>query len=423
MMTEELFDDYGHIDFDHDMDDGFLDMDALAAAEQLSIGARALADDGSILDLAALSADSFASEAMPGIPLGGGGSSSAGGGEAGGDGKESTGRWTREEHLLFIKGLEMYGKGWKKIAGLIKTRTVVQIRTHAQKYFLKLAKARQNGGGDLHSGSLSLDGKSFTHGLRKKKLRRRRHDKPIAVAPPLQPFVKVRKEGADAPEAIDVDTGLYQFLSAPMGTISTTPSTLQLPSIDAADPAAAETGTVAGSSAASPVSIEVAAAGADAAGGGMESMAMLPPSSSSVSKATAAGSMPAPASVRSCNSFTSFSGVAMVERLRLNSSERSLPEWYARGEDVSSLLKEAEALDWGVDLSQQQPTTTATTAAAAAAAPPVAVKKESSSPKTVTADLGEQRQQEGVAAATALEVSAVHCTDRTILPMMQLLLD
>ena len=41
----------------------------------------------------------------------------------------STGRWTREEHHLFVKGLEMYGKGWKKIASLIKTRTVVQIRT------------------------------------------------------------------------------------------------------------------------------------------------------------------------------------------------------------------------------------------------------------------------------------------------------
>ncbi|KAJ1422526.1 Homeodomain-like protein, partial [Ochromonadaceae sp. CCMP2298] len=50
------------------------------------------------------------------------------------------GRWTREEHLTFIKGLEMHGKGWKKIASLIKTRTVVQIRTHAQKYFLKLSK-------------------------------------------------------------------------------------------------------------------------------------------------------------------------------------------------------------------------------------------------------------------------------------------
>jgi len=39
----------------------------------------------------------------------------------------------------------LHGKGWKKIAGLIKSRTVVQIRTHAQKYFQKLAKAKQNG--------------------------------------------------------------------------------------------------------------------------------------------------------------------------------------------------------------------------------------------------------------------------------------
>merc|ERR1719162_666533 len=58
---------------------------------------------------------------------------------------ENTGRWTAEEHNLFLQGLELHGKGWKKIAGLIKSRTVVQIRTHAQKYFQKLAKAKQNG--------------------------------------------------------------------------------------------------------------------------------------------------------------------------------------------------------------------------------------------------------------------------------------
>lgn len=58
---------------------------------------------------------------------------------------ENTGRWTAEEHRLFLQGLEAHGKGWKKIASLIKSRTVVQIRTHAQKYFQKLAKARQNG--------------------------------------------------------------------------------------------------------------------------------------------------------------------------------------------------------------------------------------------------------------------------------------
>jgi hypothetical protein len=41
------------------------------------------------------------------------------------------GRWTKEEHLAFIKGLEQYGKGWKKIAGLVKTRTgIAEQKTH-----------------------------------------------------------------------------------------------------------------------------------------------------------------------------------------------------------------------------------------------------------------------------------------------------
>jgi len=74
----------------------------------------------------------------------------------------NVGRWTRDEHLTFIKGLELYGKGWKKIATLIKTRTVVQIRTHAQKYFLKLSKARQSS-----DGSNGFDSKSCQNGIRK----------------------------------------------------------------------------------------------------------------------------------------------------------------------------------------------------------------------------------------------------------------
>ena len=61
------------------------------------------------------------------------------------NGIEKTGRWTKEEHEAFLVGLELYGKEWKKVAMKVKTRTVVQTRTHAQKYFQKLAK----GGGEV----------------------------------------------------------------------------------------------------------------------------------------------------------------------------------------------------------------------------------------------------------------------------------
>jgi len=61
-------------------------------------------------------------------------------------GREHTGRWTKEEHEAFLSALEMYGKEWKKVAAKVKTRTVVQTRTHAQKYFQKLQKTMEQTG-------------------------------------------------------------------------------------------------------------------------------------------------------------------------------------------------------------------------------------------------------------------------------------
>ncbi|EQC31384.1 hypothetical protein SDRG_10985 [Saprolegnia diclina VS20] len=52
-----------------------------------------------------------------------------------------TGRWTKKEHELFLEGLKRYGKSWKHISNLVVTRTLVQIRTHAQKYLQKQNKA------------------------------------------------------------------------------------------------------------------------------------------------------------------------------------------------------------------------------------------------------------------------------------------
>jgi len=54
-----------------------------------------------------------------------------------------TGTWTEAEHRLFLKGLAEIGPGnWIAISETIPTRTAVQTRSHAQKYFNKLGKKK-----------------------------------------------------------------------------------------------------------------------------------------------------------------------------------------------------------------------------------------------------------------------------------------
>lgn len=54
-----------------------------------------------------------------------------------------SGRWTQSEHAIFVDGLRKFGKDWKEISKLLNTRTSIQIRTHAQKYFLKYPEEAQ----------------------------------------------------------------------------------------------------------------------------------------------------------------------------------------------------------------------------------------------------------------------------------------
>ena len=88
-------------------------------------------------------------------------------------GQEHTGRWTKEEHESFLSALQMYGKEWKKVAAKVKTRTVVQTRTHAQKYFQKLQKAMEGGAKEQEVGQVEMgvapEAKKVSSSIKKRK--------------------------------------------------------------------------------------------------------------------------------------------------------------------------------------------------------------------------------------------------------------
>lgn len=50
----------------------------------------------------------------------------------------SNGRWTKEERTKFAYGLYQFGTNWRKIREYISTRDNIQLRSHAQKYLIKL---------------------------------------------------------------------------------------------------------------------------------------------------------------------------------------------------------------------------------------------------------------------------------------------
>ncbi|CAL4935613.1 unnamed protein product [Urochloa decumbens] len=49
-------------------------------------------------------------------------------------------KWTAHEHDRFLNAMALFGRDWKRIEAFVATKTSTQIRSHAQKHFLKAQK-------------------------------------------------------------------------------------------------------------------------------------------------------------------------------------------------------------------------------------------------------------------------------------------
>lgn len=54
------------------------------------------------------------------------------------------GKWSKSEHVRFLKGFSAFGKNWSEIQKLVKTRNLAQVRSHAQKHFLKTKEEEED---------------------------------------------------------------------------------------------------------------------------------------------------------------------------------------------------------------------------------------------------------------------------------------
>ncbi|KAJ7513669.1 hypothetical protein O6H91_23G009800 [Diphasiastrum complanatum] len=66
-------------------------------------------------------------------------------------------KWTDEEHRRFLEALKLYGRGWRLIEEHIGTKSAIQIRSHAQKFFSKLEREQSTTGGNPTDTAQDID--------------------------------------------------------------------------------------------------------------------------------------------------------------------------------------------------------------------------------------------------------------------------
>lgn len=103
--------------------------------------------------------------------------------------------WTPDEHQRFLEALNKFGhKDVKAISGHVSTRNATQVRTHAQKYFLRLERERRKreGGDDggFDGGYGSSDGEFSDQSMSPlEELSPQQTHSGISTPPPLNPSI------------------------------------------------------------------------------------------------------------------------------------------------------------------------------------------------------------------------------------------
>mmetsp|Transcript_19304 Transcript_19304/g.28562 ORF Transcript_19304/g.28562 Transcript_19304/m.28562 type:complete len:535 (+) Transcript_19304:117-1721(+) len=295
---------------------------------------------------------------------------------------ENTGRWTAEEHRLFLQGLEQHGKGWKKIASLIKSRTVVQIRTHAQKYFQKLAKARQNG----EEGEISMEGRGGPASVTStgivgsappsnKRRRQTTGTKRKAITSVVVSATKEGKKLAAAQTAAGIPCPLPQLPAvAPALAPFVVPPPQQNPNLANANGTSVATpyGSISGPAledslfrflTPAPVQSEPVQVNEVARQVGANPITLPSDNPSTVQQAS--GGEVSPTGVTDVAIFPSWTDA------------KDMPSWYAKGADVDCLLDVADTLDWLTDTGDLHETYEPPTPSAQPTAAPTAVSDHS----------------------------------------------
>ena len=324
----------------------------------------------------------------------GGAAAARGRGAAAAVDNENSGRWTQEEHERFLQGLDMYGKKWTKVAEVVNSRTTVQVRSHAQKYFQKMVK----GGGRDTMEVLPRPG--MPGGGIPRPYRRQRLDddsiRHIPVPPPLQPFLPAGSG--------DIATGLYSYLSpscVPTGTSGAganannhaegsqsqqqqnqnqnqtqqqeqNSGAFSASVVDAAldsmapanqggfpgnNSASSSNGSSSGSAATKNGGSGGSGAGSLASGASPGSTGLPPfeggqPDYSANGSTVTAGGGGGSTAVAG-GGGNSGRGVGQ-QVIRYEDVQNSVPKWYQEGKDIPNLLSAAEELDWMVSKHKQK---------------------------------------------------------------------